>query len=77
MLPYSAMAENDSEEPTYRVYGSLFNDLGGEAGNTSIKLDSLESVWSENDAKYEITGVTHGEHTIRACLLYTSDAADD
>ena len=69
MLPYSAMAENDSEEPTYRVYGSLFNDLGGEAGNTSIKLDSLESVWSENDAQYEITGVTHGEHTIRAYFM--------
>ena len=69
MLPYSAMAENDSEEPTYRVYGSLFNDLGDEAGNTSIKLDSLESVWSENDAQYEITGVTHGEHTIRAYFM--------
>lgn len=68
LLPCSAMAETPTEPSTYTVHGSLFNNLGDEAGSTSIKVDSLESVWSEN-GQYEITGVTHGEHTIRAYFM--------
>ena len=65
LLPYTAMADNHTGEVTYRIYGSLFNDLGEEAGPTSVKVDSYESVWSV-DGQYEINGVTPGEHVIRA-----------
>ena len=68
LLPYSAMAENDTEQPTYRVYGSLFNELGDQAGSTSVKVNSFDSVWSD-DGQYEITGLPQGEHIIRAYFM--------
>ncbi len=68
LLPYTAMADNHTEESTYRVYGSLFNDLGQEAGSTSVKVDSYDSVWSV-DGQYEIDGLTPGEHVIRAYFM--------
>ena len=42
LLPYTAMAEGDTEQPTYRVYGSLFNELGEQAGSTSVKVNSFD-----------------------------------
>ena len=68
LLPYSAMAESDTEQPTYRVYGSLFNELGEQAGSTSVKVNSFDSVWSD-DGQYEITGLSQGEHVIRAYFM--------
>ena len=68
LLPYTAMADNNTDEATYRIYGSLFNDLGAEAGSTSVKVDSYESVWSV-DGQYEINGLTLGEHVIRAYFM--------
>ena len=68
LLPCSVMAENATEEPKYRVYGSLYNDLGELAGSTSIKIDSYDSVWSE-DGQYEIDGIAPGEHVIRAYFM--------
>ena len=68
LLPYTAMADNHTEDVTYKIYGSLFNDLGEEAGSTSVKVDSYESVWSV-DGQYEINGLTPGEHVIRAYFM--------
>ncbi len=68
LVPCSAIADLEESEETYRVYGSLLNSFGDVANSTSIKIDSQNSVWSEN-GEYEITGVSPGEHSIRAYFM--------
>ena len=69
VIPLSTLAEDTSpSEETYRVYGSLFNTNGDPADSTSMKVDSLDSVWSV-DGEYELNGITSGEHVIRAYFM--------
>ena len=68
-IPLSTLAEDtSSSEETYRIYGSVFNSNGGAADSTSLKVDSLDSVWSV-DGSYELNGITPGEHVIRAYFM--------
>ena len=68
-MPLSTLAEdNSSSDGTYRIYGSLFNSNGDPADSTSMKVDSLDSVWSVN-GEYELNGITPGEHVIRAYFM--------
>lgn len=69
VIPLSTLAEDTpSSEETYRIYGSLFNSNGNLADSTSMKVDSLDSVWSVN-GEYELNGITPGEHVIRAYFM--------
>ena len=69
VIPLSTLAEDTpSSEETYRIYGSLFNSNGDLADSTSMKVDSLDSVWSV-DGEYELIGITPGEHVIRAYFM--------
>ena len=68
-IPLSTLAEDTSSpEETYRIYGSLFDSNGEIADSTSMKVDSLDSVWSV-DGEYELNGITPGEHVIRAYFM--------
>tara|TARA_B100000459_G_scaffold122835_1_gene75445 strand:+ start:1331 stop:3685 length:2355 start_codon:yes stop_codon:yes gene_type:complete len=69
VIPLSTLAEDtSSSEETYRIYGSVFNSNGEAADSTSLKVDSLDSVWSV-DGAYELNGITPGEHVIRAYFM--------
>ena len=69
VMPLSTLAEDtSSSEETYRIYGSVFNSNGEAADSTSLKVDSLDSVWSV-DGAYELNGITPGEHVIRAYFM--------
>jgi hypothetical protein len=67
LLPTSAIAEDDPQE-TFTLSGSVFTSTGDAAGTTYIKVDSLASVASEN-GDYSFSGVTPGEHTVRAYFM--------
>jgi hypothetical protein len=69
VTPLSTLAEDiSSPEETYSIYGSVFNSNGDIADSTSMKVDSLDSVWSVNGT-YELNGITPGEHVIRAYFM--------
>ena len=69
VVPLSTLAEDtSSSEETFRIYGSLFDSNGEIADSTSMKVDSLDSVWSV-DGEYELNGITPGEHVIRAYFM--------
>ena len=67
MLPLSVDAD-DSEEETFTLSGSVFDSNGDPAAETSIKVDSMTSSWSEG-GNYSFEGITSGEHTVRAYFM--------
>jgi len=67
MVPLSADAD-DSELETFTLSGNVYNSNGDLAAETSIKVDSMTSSWSDN-GNYEFEGITHGEHTVRAYFM--------
>lgn len=67
MVPLSVDAD-DSELETFTLSGNVYNSNGDLAAETSIKVDSMTSSWSDN-GNYEFEGITHGEHTVRAYFM--------
>tara|TARA_B100000945_G_scaffold29078_1_gene20119 strand:+ start:254 stop:2536 length:2283 start_codon:yes stop_codon:yes gene_type:complete len=57
---------SESDEELFTISGNVYTSGGGQAGDTSIKLNSGDSIWSGTSGEYEITDVPFGEHVIRA-----------
>ena len=58
----------DDQEDTFTLTGSVYSADGQAAGSTSIKAASMDSSWSEN-GQYTFSGITPGEHTVRAYFM--------
>ena len=58
----------DDQEETFTLTGSVYTGDGQAADRTSIKVDSMDSSWSEN-GEYVFSGITPGEHTVRAYFM--------
>ena len=58
----------DDQEDTFTLTGSVYSADGQAAGSTSIKVASMDSSWSEN-GQYVLSGITPGEHTVRAYFM--------
>ncbi len=68
LSPVIVQAEN--ENTTFTLSGNVFDENGNIASSTSIKVDSMDSSWSNlTDGSYEFTGITPGEHTVRAYFM--------
>ena len=65
LAPLNVSAE---EEDTFTLSGFVFTYDGDLANETSIKVDSMTSVWSENGS-YTFSGISPGEHTVRAYFM--------
>ena len=65
LAPLNVSAE---EEETFTLSGFVFTYDGDLANETSIKVDSMTSVWSENGS-YTFSGISPGEHTVRAYFM--------
>ena len=65
--PFTASSEPSSTE-TFTISGFVFDEAGNSADSTSIKVDSMSSVWSDGGA-YSVEGITYGQHTIRAYFM--------
>ncbi|MBN17091.1 MAG: hypothetical protein CMB37_02890 [Euryarchaeota archaeon] len=64
--PMSVSADGNAE--TFTLTGHVYDSDGQLAGSTSIKVDSMTSSWSE-DGSYMFSGITPGEHTVRAYFM--------
>ena len=62
-----ATAQDDVVE-LYTLTGKVFDSEGNPGAETSIKVDSMTSSWSE-DGDYTFTDITPGEHTVRAYFM--------
>ncbi len=58
----------DSGEELHALSGSVYNAEGQPAGATSVKVASMDSVWS-TEGTYSIGGIPSGEHTARAYFM--------
>ena len=67
IVPFSSADE--SSEPTYTLSGVVYTADGNIANSTSIKVDSLPSVWTDGNGAYTFSGITPGEHTVRAYFM--------
>ena len=67
VVPLTAVADNHEGE-TYTLSGYIYTADGQLANSTSIKVDSMASGWSQ-DGYYEYSGITPGEHTVRAYFM--------
>lgn len=66
--PMVVQAEN--ENVTFTLSGNVYDQNGNIAASTSIKVDSMSSSWSNlTDGSYEFTGISLGEHTVRAYFM--------
>ncbi len=65
-VPVSVSA--DDQEETFTLTGSVYSADGQSAGSTSIKVDSMDSSWS-NNGEYVFSGIPSGEHTVRAYFM--------
>ncbi len=66
--PMVVQAEN--ENVTFTLSGNVYDQNGNIAASTSIKVDSMSSSWSNlTDGSYEFTGISPGEHTVRAYFM--------
>ncbi len=63
------ISAEDSESETFTLSGKVFDQEGNLAGSTSIKVDSLASSWSDEEGNYVFSGITPGEHTVRAYFM--------
>ena len=68
LLPVSAFAEDDDAPSFFSLTGNVYDSAGNPAAETSIKVDSMSSSWSE-DGSYNFSGITEGEHTVRAYFM--------
>jgi hypothetical protein len=68
-IPLGSMAEENGDE-TFTISGTIYDSTGSFIANrTSIKVDSLNSVWSNDDGYYQYAGISPGTHTIRAYFM--------
>jgi len=68
-VPKESFAEENSDQ-TFTISGTIYDSTGNYIANrTSVKVDSLNSVWSNDQGYYEFPGVSFGEHTIRAYFM--------
>ena len=68
-IPDETVAE-DSTEQTFTISGTVYDSTGNFIANrTSIKVDSLNSVWSDDQGSYSFPGISSGEHVIRAYFM--------
>lgn len=65
--PFAA-SEASTESEVFTISGLVMDQDGGPADTTSIKVDSMSSIWSENGA-YTVSGISYGQHTIRAYFM--------
>ena len=65
--PFS-MAD-EGQEQTYTLTGVVYTADGNVANSTSIKVDSMASVWTDGSGAYTFSGITPGEHTVRAYFM--------
>ena len=66
--PISVQAQD--ENVTFSLSGNVYDHDGNIASSTSIKVDSMASIWSNlNDGSYEFSGISPGEHTVRAYFM--------
>ena len=68
LLISPAVQSEDDENPLFSLSGSVFTFDGSPANSTSIKVDSMQSSWSDN-GDYVFEGVASGEHTVRAYFM--------
>jgi len=68
LLPVSAFAEDNDAPSFFSLTGNVYDSAGNPAAETSIKVDSMSSSWSE-DGSYNFSGITEGEHTVRAYFM--------
>ena len=68
-IPNYSLAEENSEQ-TFTISGTIYDSTGNHIANrTSIKVDSLNSVWSDDQGSYSFPGISSGEHIIRAYFM--------
>ena len=60
------VAGNETQE--FTISGFVYDSEGNPAESTSIRVDSMPSVWS-NNGEYTVTGISEGQHTIRAYFM--------
>tara|TARA_Y100000766_G_scaffold72311_1_gene60784 strand:- start:2921 stop:5335 length:2415 start_codon:yes stop_codon:yes gene_type:complete len=71
IIPLDATGQTNDEEQgqqTLQIYGSVLTSSGEIAGSTSIKVNSMDSVWSVN-GEYTCSGLEEGEHVARAYFM--------
>ena len=68
LLPVSSLAEETGEESLFSLTGNVYDADGNPAAETSIKVDSMSSSWSENGS-FAYEGISQGEHTVRAYFM--------
>lgn len=69
MLLISPVVQSEDDEgSTFSLTGSVFTFDGSPANSTSIKVDSMQSSWSDNGL-YVFHGIASGEHTVRAYFM--------
>ena len=74
LFSVAAVAQND-EAQQFTLSGKVYSNDGNVANRTSIKVDQLASVWSDDDqnssdfGEYRFEGITEGEHTVRAYFM--------
>ncbi len=69
VLPVSVFAEDGEESSSsFSLTGSVYDSAGNPAAETSIKVDSMGSAWSE-EGSYTYSGISEGEHTVRAYFM--------
>ena len=67
LLSGASLAQ-DSEQDLYGISGNVYDSEGDLAGATSIKVGSMNSIWS-TDGSYSFDGIPPGEHTARAYFM--------
>ncbi len=64
------VVQAENENVTFTLSGNVYDQNGNIAASTSIKVDSMSSSWSNlTDGSYEFTGISPGEHTVRAYFM--------
>ena len=56
----------NSDEQYFTLSGNVYISDGVYAGDTSIKFESRDSIWTKGTGNYEITDIPYGEHVVRA-----------
>ena len=68
LLPTSSFAEETEDGALFSLTGNVYDVDGNPASDTSIKVDSMTSSWSENGT-YSFAGISEGEHIVRAYFM--------
>ena len=69
ILSSFAVDVSSDEAPLYKISGKVYVSDGVKAGDTSIKVDSGDSIWTDSNGEYEITDISPGEHVVRAYFM--------